>query len=99
MDPLVEREVEVATLDALLESARSGAGAVVLVEGPPGIGKTSLLRAARTRAADEGMRVLHGRGTELERAFPLGVARQCLEPVVRDPVERERVLSGAARLA
>jgi len=99
VDPLVEREVEVATLDALLESARSGAGAVVLVEGPPGIGKTSLLRAARERAAAEGMRVLHGRGTELERAFPLGVARQCLEPVVRDPAERERVLSGAARLA
>jgi hypothetical protein len=99
VDPLVEREVEVATLDALLESARSGAGAVVLLEGPPGIGKTSLLRAARERAAAEGMRVLHGRGTELERAFPLGGARQCLEPVVRDPAERERVLSGAARLA
>ena len=99
MDPLVEREVEVATLDALLESARSGSGAVVVIEGPAGIGKTSLLRAARARAAAEGMRVLHGRGTELERAFPLGVARQCLEPAVRDPAERERVLSGAARLA
>ena len=45
------------------------------------------------------MRVLQGRGTELEREYPLGVARQCLEPAVRPEADRERLLRGAARLA
>src|SRR4051812_6206513 len=45
------------------------------------------------------MRVLHGSGTELERAFPFGVVRQLLEPVVRHDVDRERLLQGAAKLA
>ena len=96
---LVERDEELAALERLLADARSGTGSVVLVEGSAGIGKTTLLAAARERAADGGMRVLHGRGTELEREYPLGVARQCLEPAIRPDAERERRLRGAARLA
>jgi DNA-binding SARP family transcriptional activator/DNA-binding CsgD family transcriptional regulator len=97
--PLVEREEELAILEALLASARSGLGSVLLVEGPAGIGKTSLLAAARELAAESGMSVLHARGTELEREYPLGVARQCLEPVLRREHDGERLLRGAARLA
>ena len=43
--------------------------------------------------------MLHARGTELEREYPLGVARQCLEHAVRQEGDRERLLHGAARLA
>ncbi len=96
---LVERDHELAALERSLADARSGAGSVLLVEGSAGIGKTSLLAAARGAAAESGMRVLQGRGTELEREYPLGVARQCLEPAVRPEADRERLLRGAARLA
>ena len=96
---LAERDAELAVIDAAIDAARDGAGSVVLIEGPAGIGKSALARAAREHAAAAGMRVLHGSGTELERAFPFGVVRQLLEPVVRRDVDRERLLQGAAKLA
>jgi hypothetical protein len=45
--------------------------------------------------------VLSGRGTELERAYGLGVVRQCLAPAMHaaGPEERERLLAGAAAIA
>lgn len=96
---LVERDAEVAALDSVLVSARAGRGSVLLLEGPPGIGKTSLLALARRHGSEGGMRVLRGRGTELEREYPLGVVRQCLGPALRRESNRERLLHGAARLA
>lgn len=83
----------------MLGSAQSGAGATLVIEGPAGIGKTSLLASARDRAARTGMTVLHARGTPLEREYPLGVVRQCLEPVARGDPDRDGLLAGAARLA
>ncbi|MDQ3722459.1 MAG: AAA family ATPase, partial [Actinomycetota bacterium] len=96
---LMERDTELAVIDELLACARAGTGGVLLIDGPAGIGKTSLLAAARERAAAGGMRVLIGRGTELEQEYPLGVVRQCLEPAVWRDRDRERLLHGAARLA
>jgi hypothetical protein len=46
--PLVERELELQTVERLLAGARAGSGGAVVFEGPSGIGKTSLL-AARER--------------------------------------------------
>jgi DNA-binding CsgD family transcriptional regulator len=97
VERLVQREQELATIDALLDGASDGEGAVALVEGPAGIGKTALVRAARERAAARGLRVLSAVGTEFEREYPLGVARQWLEPVVRSG--GERLLHGPATLA
>ena len=53
----------------------------MVFEGPAGIGKSSLLAAARTAAAAD-LRVLSARGGELERELPFGIVRQLLEPVV-----------------
>ncbi|HEV2768644.1 MAG TPA: AAA family ATPase [Solirubrobacteraceae bacterium] len=97
--PLVEREAELAVIDALLAEARAGTGGLLLVEGPAGIGKTSLLRHAREVAVAAGMIVLHGLGTEFEREYPFGVVKQCLGPAVRGEGDRRRLLTGAARLA
>ena len=97
--PLVERGNELARLDAVLDAPGSGTGATLLIEGPAGIGKTSLLTAAREHALALGMTVLHGRGTPLETAYPMGVVRQCLEPAVRRDPDRDGLLAGAARLA
>src|SRR4029450_4254068 len=47
---LLEREVQVAALQALVDAAKSGGGRVVVVEGTAGIGQTRLLRAGRARA-------------------------------------------------
>ncbi len=70
-----------------------------MIEGPAGIGKTSLLASARERAGENGMVVLHARGAQLERDYAMGLVRQALEPVVRDERDRERLFAGAARLA
>jgi DNA-binding CsgD family transcriptional regulator len=70
----------------------------MFVEGPPGIGKTELLAAGVRRARRRRMRVLSGRGGELEASFPYAVVRQLFEPAVMraDRAIRDRLLSGAA---
>lgn len=70
-----------------------------MIEGPPGIGKTSLLVAGRRLAGVRAMAVLAARATPLEREYPLGVVRQCLEPSLRAADDREALLAGAAGLA
>jgi DNA-binding CsgD family transcriptional regulator len=99
--PLLERNMELARIEAALADARSGRGTFVVVEGPAGIGKTALLAAARTAAACGGMRVLRSRGTELERDFAFGVVRQLFEPPLAEASELERadLLEGAAAVA
>lgn len=98
--PLLERSVELARIESVLGGARDRGGGFVVVEGPAGIGKTELLAAARRSAADQGMRVLRSRGTELEREFAFGVARQLFEPPLAEASEFERanLLQAAARL-
>jgi DNA-binding CsgD family transcriptional regulator len=98
---LLERSEELARIESALAEARLGRGRFVVVEGPAGIGKTALLAAARTAAADGGMRVLRSRGTELERDFAFGVVRQLFEPPLADASELERadLLEAAAGVA
>jgi DNA-binding CsgD family transcriptional regulator len=100
-EPLLERSVELARIESALSRAREGTGTFVVVEGPPGIGKTELLAAARSAATDGGMRVLRSRGTELERDFAFGVARQLFEPSLAEASDLERVdlLQAAAGVA
>lgn len=99
--PLVEREAELDRLRALVAGAASGRGGAVVLEGPAGIGKTTLLTAAGEVAAGRGVERLTARGGELERDFAYGVVRQLLEPrLVRgSPDERALLLHGAAGLA
>src|SRR5512134_1910444 len=98
---LLERSEELARIESALAAARSGRGTFVVVEGPAGMGKTALLAAARTAAADHGMRVLRSRGTELERDFAFGVVRQLFEPALAEASQLERadLLQGAAGVA
>jgi predicted ATPase len=94
---LVQRERELETIERMVADA-SGRGALVVVEGPPGIGKSRLLAEARERARARGRTVLAARATELEREFPFGVVRQLFESrLVGLPArERRRLLSGPA---
>jgi hypothetical protein len=76
---LHERDGELSELAAAIDSALGGRGVVVLVSGPAGIGKTSLLDATAGRAAGAGLRVLRARGGALERDFALGIVRGLFE--------------------
>ncbi|WP_406460072.1 AAA family ATPase [Streptomyces sp. NBC_01622] len=97
---LLEREEELGALRAAIDAARDGAGTVVVLQGPPGVGKTRLLAAADHYARMAGLRVLAGRGRELERQIALGVAVELLSPPVAaaDARERARLLTGLAAL-
>ncbi|MCP2306572.1 ATP-binding protein [Actinokineospora globicatena] len=58
-------------LDAAVDAVRSGRGRVLLVEGEPGIGKTTLVRAATDRAQALGYTIKWGYGDELGQDLPL----------------------------
>jgi DNA-binding CsgD family transcriptional regulator/Flp pilus assembly protein TadD len=99
--PLLERDRELAAVERVLESARDASGGILLIEGPPGIGKTELVLWALRRAEAEGMAVASARASEFERELAFGIVRQLLEPsVVRIAEDEARELfAGAARLA
>ncbi len=97
--PLFERERELIELGGLLASAVGGTGAVALVEGPAGIGKTGLVRATCTIAAERGMEVALARAGEFERDFSYGIARQLFEGLVLSGAASDELLGGPAALA
>jgi DNA-binding CsgD family transcriptional regulator len=98
---ILGRNEELAVLSAAAGAAETGHGAFVLVEGPAGIGKTTLLRMACARPEVPGPRVLTARGLALESGFAYGIARQLIEPVRASagPGEWDELLDGAAGLA
>ncbi|MFC5262353.1 AAA family ATPase [Kribbella qitaiheensis] len=55
----------------LLDSVATGHGAILLVDGAPGIGKTRLLAAAEDRARHHGFSLARAHADELPRPLPL----------------------------
>jgi DNA-binding CsgD family transcriptional regulator len=68
---LVGRGDELRRLADLVRAAAARRGSAVLIEGEPGIGKSSLMRAALAEAADAHCLVFWGAGDELGQALPL----------------------------
>lgn len=91
-DLLLERQTELKSAEAALRQAAAGEGALLLVEGPAGIGKTRFARAVVDSAASLGFAVHWADGDELERGFAYGVLRQLLSSMLKP-------LSSAARAA
>ncbi|MEO8887772.1 MAG: AAA family ATPase [Jatrophihabitantaceae bacterium] len=81
--PLLERERELEVLRAAVQ-APGPDGSLVYVEGPAGIGKTTLLQAGVSLARNRGWRVVQARCAEIEQEFAYGAVRQLLDPVVRE---------------
>jgi DNA-binding NarL/FixJ family response regulator len=97
---LLEREGELDAIRRVLRRSAQGAGGLVVIDGPAGVGKTALLEAARAIATDEDLLVLRARGAELERAFGFGVVRQLFDEVLRGGTfEPAALFAGAARFA
>jgi DNA-binding CsgD family transcriptional regulator len=96
---LLERDRELEMLDRLVQGALAGDGVLALLEGPAGIGKSTLLTKAREKAAAAGFRVLAARGSDLERDSPFGVVRQLFESLLLEQDSRERWLTGSVEPA
>ena len=77
------REYEIAIADDHLSAARAGVGGVLLLEGPPGIGKSMLAGEVGARARRAGLRVL--RAESAGRLGPLLSAVLEADPPIADP--------------
>src|SRR5262245_37613082 len=74
------RETELVAVDTLLASARNGLAALVL-EGDPGIGKTTLWRKGIAHAIGQGYRVLSCRAAQTEARLSFAALGDLLAPV------------------
>ena len=76
---LVERDRDLAIVEEAVAEAARGRSAVVVIEGPAGIGKSRLVAEGRRFAQEAGVRVLAARASELEGELAFGVVRQLFE--------------------
>src|SRR3954471_20179169 len=94
------RDADLAAIGNALTGARAGTGALLVIDGPAGVGKTAVMDAARAAATRAGVHVLSARGAEMERTFAFGVVRQLFDAVVRSgAVPLDALFAGAAQFA
>ena len=79
-EPLIGREIELASVRRALDVARAGSAHVVAIAGEPGIGKTRIVDEAAAEAGARGAAVVRGRAEEESRAY--GPWRSALRPLV-----------------
>src|SRR6266436_3765059 len=77
---LLGRQRERAVLERLLDAVRDGHGAVLLVQGDPGVGKTALLDYAVE--AGEDFRVVRAAGVEGEMELDYAALQQLCSPIL-----------------
>jgi len=82
---LIGRVAERAAVAELVAAAERGRGALLLISGEPGIGKTRLLQEAVERAREAGLRTLASRCSEAEGAPPYWPWTQMLRSVLEAP--------------
>lgn len=92
-ETLIGRERELAAIRRLLGDATGGAAAVLL-DGEPGVGKTSLWRAACAEASAASLPVLSTRAAETESGLPLVGLRDLLDVRLSDGTLARSTLPG-----
>src|SRR5246500_2861872 len=98
--PIRGRAGELKVIGALVAALVQGRGGVLVIEGPPGIGKSRLLTEVMALADKGGVRTLFGEAFEYQRTVPffsLFMATLRADPPVGD-VEALRRLGGSADL-
>jgi len=99
---LVGRAEECRRVTEALDRVRAGSGALLLVTGSPGLGKSALLDYAAAAASAGGLTVLRACGAEFEAPFAWAGLHQLLRPVLGQldglPAEQAAALRGALRL-
>ena len=98
--PIRGRADELKVIGALVTAVAQGHGGALVIEGPPGIGKSRLLTEVMALADKSGVRTLFGEAFEYQQAVPffsLFMATLRADPPVGDP-EALRRLGGSADL-
>jgi len=95
----VGRDKERSMLRAVLDQVRAGSGQVVMVAGPPGVGKTRIAVEFALRAEAEGVSVLTGACYDRDDAVPFIPFVEMFESALaqaKDPQAFRRMLGGEA---
>src|SRR6201993_462990 len=98
--PIRGRAAELEVIGALVTALAQGHGGVLVIEGPPGIGKSRLLTEVMALANKSGVRTLFGEAFEYQQTVPffsLFMATLRADPPVGD-VEAVRRLGGSTDL-
>src|SRR5947209_15490651 len=98
--PIRGRADELKLIGALVTAVAQGCGGVMVIEGPPGIGKSRLLTEVLALAEKSGVRTLFGEAFEYQQTVPffsLFMATLNADPPVGD-AEALRQLGGSADL-
>ena len=98
--PIRGRSGELKVIGALVEAVAQGRGGVLVIEGPPGIGKSRLLTEVMARADKAGARTLFGEAFEYQQTMPffsLFMATLRADPPIGD-AEALRRLGNSADL-
>jgi AAA ATPase domain len=93
---IIGRATELDALGVFLGSAATGAGALV-IEGEPGIGKTTVWAAGVEAARSLGYIVVAARPTETETQLSFAAVADLLAPVADESCQLFRSLSGEPR--
>jgi predicted ATPase len=86
--PMRGRSEHTSRIDEVVAGLRSGRGAVLLVEGPPGIGKSRLVDDIAVRARKIGARALSSKAYEDQQTVPFAPLLEALcqaDPPICDP--------------
>ncbi len=98
--PIRGRAGELKVIGALISAVAQGRGGVLVIEGPPGIGKSRMLTEVLVLAEKAGVRTLFGEAFEYQQTVPffsLFMATLRADPAVGD-AEALRRLGGSADL-
>ncbi|RKN12218.1 LuxR family transcriptional regulator [Streptomyces radicis] len=98
---MTERDHELNAIDGAVKACRDGEGQLLVIEGAPGLGKSSLLATLLDRATENEFFVLHAQSNEYESGFPYGAVHQLFDNWLNSatPEVRRRVLRGPAAFA
>lgn len=99
--PIRGRAEELKEIGALVNAVTQGHGGVLVIDGPPGIGKSRLLTEMLALAEKSGVRTLFGEAFEYQQAVPffsLFMATLRADPPVGD-VDALRGMGGSADVA
>ena len=94
---LAGRADELGLLDGFLRALSRGGGSAVLIEGEPGIGKTTLVRAALDAMPPGRAQVFWGAGDELGQELPLLPFLDALQVRRPSPSARRTAIAGLLR--
>ncbi len=95
--PLRGRSAELAVVDEVIARVKNGTGSFLLVEGPPGIGKSRFLSETSAKALAGEVRPLLGKAFEDQQAAPFALLFATFlgaEPPIGDIEEMRRLSAG-----